>query len=190
MAGRIREWSAITAHLEKAGFYWVAPWVRGFGATRFLSSGTFEMAAGWPWRRMRSTSRMLWALRGFQSSAMIGARELRTPWPHCGRSALRALPLSLSYSPGGRFATPTFEQSQRWWYQWFMSTEPGAAAVRKIRSALPVINGHHGVHPAGSATLNSKRPRKASRIPIGPPSRSTLIGVAGRQSPRMSDTSH
>ena len=27
---------------------------------------------------------------------------------------------SLSYSPGGRFATPTFEQSQRWWYQWII----------------------------------------------------------------------
>jgi pimeloyl-ACP methyl ester carboxylesterase len=42
----IREWSAITGHLEKAGFYWVAPWVRGFGATRFLSSGTLRDGSG------------------------------------------------------------------------------------------------------------------------------------------------
>src|ERR1700689_640200 len=42
----IREWSAITGHLEKAGFYWVAPWVRGFGATRFLSSSTLRDGSG------------------------------------------------------------------------------------------------------------------------------------------------
>ena len=42
----IREWSAITPHLEKAGFYWVAPWVRGFGATRFLSSSTLRDGSG------------------------------------------------------------------------------------------------------------------------------------------------
>ena len=37
---------AITPHLEKAGFYWVAPWVRGFGATRFLSSSTLRDGSG------------------------------------------------------------------------------------------------------------------------------------------------
>jgi pimeloyl-ACP methyl ester carboxylesterase len=38
--------------------------------------------------------------------------------------------LALSYSPGGRFPTPTFEQSRHWWYQWFMTTDRGAEAVR------------------------------------------------------------
>jgi pimeloyl-ACP methyl ester carboxylesterase len=38
--------------------------------------------------------------------------------------------LALAHSPGGRFPTPSFEQSRRWWYQWFMATEPGAVAVR------------------------------------------------------------
>jgi pimeloyl-ACP methyl ester carboxylesterase len=187
----IREWSAITPHLEKAGFYWVAPWVRGFGATRFLSSSTLRDGSG---VALTQDAIDIADALGFERFSVIGhdwgartAYTLAALWPERVASITAC---SLSYSPGGRFATPTFEQSQRWWYQWFMSTEPGAAAVRAIQSALPVINGHHGVHPAGSATLNSKRPRKASRIPIGPPSRSTPIGVAGGQSPRMSDTSH
>jgi hypothetical protein len=36
----------------------------------------------------------------------------------------------ISYSPRGRFPIPTFEQSRRWWYQWFMTMERGAEAVR------------------------------------------------------------
>ena len=35
----------------------------------------------------------------------------------------------------------------------------------RIRSALPVINGHHGVHPAGSATLNSKPTAESFKNP-------------------------
>jgi pimeloyl-ACP methyl ester carboxylesterase len=38
--------------------------------------------------------------------------------------------LALSYSPRGLFPTPSFEQSRRWWYQWFMTTDSGAEAVR------------------------------------------------------------
>jgi pimeloyl-ACP methyl ester carboxylesterase len=56
------------------------------------------------------------------------AYTLAALWPERLASIVA---MSLSYSPGGRFPTPTFEQSQRWWYQFFMSTEPGAAAVRK-----------------------------------------------------------
>jgi hypothetical protein len=30
----------------------------------------------------------------------------------------------------GQFPTPPFQQSRRWWYQWFMTTDRGAEAVR------------------------------------------------------------
>jgi pimeloyl-ACP methyl ester carboxylesterase len=39
--------------------------------------------------------------------------------------------LALAYSPRGMFPTPDFAQSRRWWYQWFMTTERGADAVRR-----------------------------------------------------------
>jgi pimeloyl-ACP methyl ester carboxylesterase len=128
----IREWSAITGHLEKAGFYWVAPWVRGFGTTRFLSSSTLRDGSG---VALTQDAIDIADALGFERFSAIGhdwgartAYTLAALWPERLASIM---PLSLSYSPGGRFVTPTFEQSQRWWYQWFMSTEPGAAAVRK-----------------------------------------------------------
>jgi pimeloyl-ACP methyl ester carboxylesterase len=128
----IREWSAITSHLEKAGFHWVAPWVRGFGATRFLSSSTLRDGSG---VALTQDAIDIADALGFERFSVIGhdwgartAYTLAALWPERLKSIT---PLSLSYSPGGRFTTPTFEQSQRWWYQWFMSTEPGAAAVRK-----------------------------------------------------------
>jgi len=127
-----REWSAITTHFEKAGFYWVAPWARGFGATRFLSSSTVRDGSG---VALTQDAIDIADALGFERFSVIGhdwgartAYSLAALWPERLASIT---PLSLSYSPGGRFATPTFEQSQRWWYQWFMSTEPGAAAVRK-----------------------------------------------------------
>jgi pimeloyl-ACP methyl ester carboxylesterase len=127
----IREWSAITPHLEKAGFYWVAPWVRGFGATRFLSSSTLRDGNG---VALTQDAIDIADALGFERFSVIGhdwgartAYTLAALWPERVASITAC---SLSYSPGGRFATPTFEQSQRWWYQWFMSTKPGAAAVR------------------------------------------------------------
>jgi pimeloyl-ACP methyl ester carboxylesterase len=39
--------------------------------------------------------------------------------------------LALAYQPRGTFRVPSFDQSRRFWYQWFMCTDGGAAAVRK-----------------------------------------------------------
>jgi pimeloyl-ACP methyl ester carboxylesterase len=44
-------------------------------------------------------------------------------------SAIAAL--ALAYQPRGTFGVPSFVQSRRFWYQWFMCTDAGAAAVRK-----------------------------------------------------------
>jgi pimeloyl-ACP methyl ester carboxylesterase len=42
---------------------------------------------------------------------------------------VRCAAISVGWEPGG-LATPSFEQSKAFWYQWFMTTERGAAAVR------------------------------------------------------------
>lgn len=38
----VRGWRGVVPHLEQAGFRWVAPWLRGFGHTRFLSGDTIR----------------------------------------------------------------------------------------------------------------------------------------------------
>jgi pimeloyl-ACP methyl ester carboxylesterase len=128
----IREWRTITSYLEGAGFYWVAPWSRGFGATRFLSTDILRDGSG---VALTQDAIDFADALGFTRFSVIGhdwgartAYTLAALWPQRLASIVA---LSLSYSPGGRFPTPTFEQSRRWWYQWFMATEPGAAAVRK-----------------------------------------------------------
>jgi pimeloyl-ACP methyl ester carboxylesterase len=127
----VRGWRAITPHLEKSGFYWVAPWLRGFGPTRFLSADTPR--DGSAIALAKDAIDVADAL-GLTKFSVLGhdwgartAYTLAALWPQrlAGIAAL-----ALSYSPRGRFPTPTFEQSRRWWYQWFMATEPGAAAVR------------------------------------------------------------
>ncbi len=39
--------------------------------------------------------------------------------------------LALAYQPRGTFNIPSFDQSRRFWYQWFLCTDGGAAALRK-----------------------------------------------------------
>jgi pimeloyl-ACP methyl ester carboxylesterase len=128
----IREWRTLTPYLEKAGCRWVAPWLRGFGATRFLSPETLRDGSG---VALSQDAIDLADALGFKKFSVIGhdwgartAYWLAALWPERIESTVA---LSLPYTPGGRFPTPSFEQSQRWWYQFFMATEPGATAVRK-----------------------------------------------------------
>jgi pimeloyl-ACP methyl ester carboxylesterase len=128
----IRTWATVTPYLEEAGFRWVAPCFRGFGATRFLSTETLRDGSG---AALTQDAIDLANAMGFERFSAIGhdwgarsAYTLAALWPQRLASLVA---LSLPYSPGGRFPTPTFAQSHRWWYQFFMSTEPGAEAVRK-----------------------------------------------------------
>jgi pimeloyl-ACP methyl ester carboxylesterase len=127
----VRGWRAVTPYLEKCGFYWVAPWLRGFGPTRFVSSDIVR--DGSAVALAKDAIDVADAL-GLERFSVVGhdwgartAYTLAALWP---QRLVNIVALALSFSPGGRFPTPTFEQSRRWWYQWFMATEPGAAAVR------------------------------------------------------------
>jgi pimeloyl-ACP methyl ester carboxylesterase len=123
-------WRKITPALERAGFRWVAPWLRGFGPTRFRSIDTFrdgsgvalaqdafDLADALEWDRFAVIGHD-WGGRAAYTMAALQPERL---------SAIGAL--AIGYAPRGRFAIPSFEQSRRWWYQWFMAVEGGAEAV-------------------------------------------------------------
>ncbi len=127
----VRGWRGLTPHLESAGLRWVAPWLRGFGPTTFLAKETVRDGSA---VAMAHDAVALTDHLGWTKFSVVGH-----DWGARIAYALAALfserlssitALALSYSPGGRFPTPTFEQSQRWWYQWFMTTDRGADAVR------------------------------------------------------------
>ena len=125
-------WRGVTPALEAAGYRWVAPWLRGFGGTRFLSEATLrdgsgvalaqdalDLAEALGWERFAVAGHD-WGGRAAYLMAALAPERL---------TSLAAL--AIGYAPRGRFATPGFAQSRLWWYQWFMTTEGGAAAVRQ-----------------------------------------------------------
>jgi pimeloyl-ACP methyl ester carboxylesterase len=121
----------VIPHLNHNGFRWVAPWLRGFGPTIFHSLDTIRdgSAVAFVQDAIDLMEHLGWAkfsIVGHDWGARI-AYTLAAFFP-ARVSTISAL--ALSYSPGGRFPTPTFEQSRHWWYQWFMTTDRGAEAVR------------------------------------------------------------
>jgi pimeloyl-ACP methyl ester carboxylesterase len=127
----VRGWRGLAPHLEQAGFRWVAPWLRGFGPTRFLSvnpirdgsavalaQDAIDLADSLGWEEFSVVGHD-WGARVAYTLAALFPERLST-----------ITALALSYSPRGEFPTPGFEQSRRWWYQWFMTTDRGAEAVR------------------------------------------------------------
>ncbi len=124
-------WREITPRLEAAGLRWVAPFLRGFGATRFLVDQTprdgtaaalahdaLDLADALHWDRFAVVGHDWGGRTAYTLAAAIPER------------IVSITSIAIGYSPRGQFPTPSFEQSRRWWYQWFMTTDGGAAAVR------------------------------------------------------------
>jgi pimeloyl-ACP methyl ester carboxylesterase len=124
-------WRKVTPALERAGLRWIAPWLRGFGETKFLSSDACRDGS----------------IAALAKDALDLMDKLRVPrfsvvghdWGGRVAYALAALvperldaiaALSIAYAPKGGIPVPSFKQSRAWWYQWFMSVDRGAEAVR------------------------------------------------------------
>jgi pimeloyl-ACP methyl ester carboxylesterase len=126
-----RGWRQVTPFLADRGYRWVAPWLRGFGATRFLSDTTQRDGTG---VALAQDAFQLADALNWNSFAVVGH-----DWGGRAAYLMAALQperltsiasLAIAYAPRGRFVVPSFPQSQRWWYQWFMTVDVGAEAVR------------------------------------------------------------
>jgi pimeloyl-ACP methyl ester carboxylesterase len=125
-------WDEIVPALSGAGFRTVAPWLRGFGPTRFRSARTVRdgrtaALAADAIELMDGLGIARFAVAGHDWGARI-AYALAALIPE-RLTAIAAL--SLGYSPRGAFPVPAFRQSRAWWYQWFLAVDRGAAAVGK-----------------------------------------------------------
>jgi pimeloyl-ACP methyl ester carboxylesterase len=146
----------------------VAPWLRGFGPTRFLSADTVRdgSAVALAQDAIDVVDRL-----GCKKFSVVGhdwgarvAYTLAALWPE-RLSSITVL--ALSYSPRDRFPIPAFEQSRRWWYQWFVTTDRGAEAVRADPKGFARNSGTPGALPVGLTTSSSRPLRRVSRIAIG-----------------------
>lgn len=132
----VRAFDFIAPALHDAGLRTFAPWLRGFGPTRFLSSQT--MRSGQIAAMAQDVIEFADALK-LERFAIVGhdwgariAYLLASVAPDRVRQIAA---LSVGWQPG-EFVTPPFEQARLFWYQWFMATERGAEIVRRNGKAF------------------------------------------------------
>jgi len=120
----------ISARLHEAGFRTIAPFLRGFGATQFLSADTprVGVAAALAQDALDLVDRL-----GIERCSVIGH-----DWGARTGYALAALEpkriqtvcaLALAFQPRFAFQPPSYEQSRRFWYQFFMCSDKGRDRV-------------------------------------------------------------
>lgn len=125
----VRTWDGVLPTLHAAGFRTYVPWLRGFGPTRFLSAGTVR--SGEIGAMAQDALDLLNALK-VERVAVVGhdwgARIAYFLACIAPERIERMVTMSVPWSPGA-LPTPSLEQIRRFWYQWFMATDRGAAFV-------------------------------------------------------------
>ncbi|WP_158942003.1 alpha/beta fold hydrolase [Granulicella sp. S190] len=127
-----RGWEHLAARLQTEGWRTVIPYIRGSGQTRFLSEETPRVGAG---VALAQDALDLADGLGIDRFAVVGhdwgARAAYTMAALFPERITTISALALAYQPGGRFHVPSFEQSRRFWYQWFQCIEGGAEKVQE-----------------------------------------------------------
>jgi len=127
-----RGWNEFSKRLHAEGFRTIAPFLRGCSPTEFLSKETPRVGAG---VALAQDAVDLADALNLKSFAVVGhdwgARAAYTLAALFPERVIAIAALALAFQPGGKFEIPSFEQSRRFWYQWFLCTEAGAEAVRK-----------------------------------------------------------
>lgn len=125
-------WNDVAKGLNAAGIATIAPWLRGFGETRFLSTTTCRDGRT---EALAQDALDLMDALGIRCFSVIGH-----DWGARTAYALAAIAperlesiaaISLGYSPGGSFPVPSLHQCRAWWYQWFLAVDRGAEAFAR-----------------------------------------------------------
>ena len=126
----VRAWREIAPHLHADGYRTIAPYLRGYGPSTFvaeavrdgrsvaLASDALALADGLGIETFDAIGHD-WGARAAYSLAALAPSRVRS-----------IVALALGFQPHGRFAIPPFDQARRFWYQFFMCTDGGAATVR------------------------------------------------------------
>jgi pimeloyl-ACP methyl ester carboxylesterase len=126
-----RGWNEVASRLQEAGHRTIAPFLRGSSPTEFLSKQTPRVGAG---VALAQDALDLADALGIENFAVLGhdwgAREAYILAALFPQRVMAVAALALGYQPRGTFSIPSFDQSRHFWYQWFMCTDGGAAAVR------------------------------------------------------------
>jgi pimeloyl-ACP methyl ester carboxylesterase len=122
--------------LAAAGYRVIVPYVRGYGATRFLSSDTVRN--GQPSVLAVDTIAFMDALKidkailaGFDWGART-ANIMAALWPERCRAMVSVSGYLISNQEAGKMPLPPKNELE-WWYQYYFATERGRAGYEKYR---------------------------------------------------------
>ena len=114
----------------------IVPYVRGYGTTRFLSSGTFRN--GQPSAVAADTIAFMDALKiekailaGFDWGART-ANIVAALWPERCKAMVSVSGYLIGSQEAGKMPLPPKAELQ-WWYQYYFATERGRAGYDKYR---------------------------------------------------------
>ncbi len=124
-------WDAIAARLQARGFHTIAPYLRGSGPTKFLSADVPRVGAG---VALAQDAVDLADELGLDRFAVVGhdwgARVAYSLGVLFSERVTNITALALAFQPNSLFRIPSFEQSRRFWYQWFLCVDAGLAKVQ------------------------------------------------------------
>jgi pimeloyl-ACP methyl ester carboxylesterase len=122
--------------LAKSGYRMIVPYVRGYGATRFLSSETFRN--GQPSALAVDTIAFMDALKigkailaGFDWGART-ADIIAALWPERCKALVSVSGYLIGSQEAGKMPLPPKAELE-WWYQYYFATERGRAGYDKYR---------------------------------------------------------
>jgi pimeloyl-ACP methyl ester carboxylesterase len=125
-------WRQVVPRLNAAGYRTVAPYLRGFGPTRFRSRDTIRDGRG---VALAQDAVDLVDALGVRTFAVIGhdwgARAAYTLAALFPDRVTSVVAIALAFQPRARFRVPPFSQARRLWYQWLMALDQGAEEVRR-----------------------------------------------------------
>jgi pimeloyl-ACP methyl ester carboxylesterase len=135
----VHDYDAVVPRLAEAGYRVLVPWLRGFGATRFLDAATprsGQQAA------LGADVRDFMDALGIPSAVLVGydwggraACVVAALWPErvSGLVAITGYgiqDIAAAVRPGA------VEQEYRYWYQWYFHTDRGRAGLTENRPEL------------------------------------------------------
>jgi pimeloyl-ACP methyl ester carboxylesterase len=123
-------WDSVASKLQADGWRTIIPYLRGSGPTRFHAKDTPRVGSAIA--LAQDTIDLADALK-LDRFAVVGhdwgARVAYTLAALFPERITKIAALALAYQPRSLFKIPSFEQSGKFWYQWFLCTEGGAKKV-------------------------------------------------------------
>lgn len=133
----VRTWDAMLPFLHEAGYRTYAPWLRGYGPTRFLHDDAIRsgqlVALGQDvveFAAALNLGRHALVGHDWGSRAAYIAASLNEP------QVCACVALSTGYGTNSPGQALSYRQAQNYWYHWLLATPRGEKAVRDDRRGL------------------------------------------------------